>query len=539
MKSKLLVSLGLLIALVGVSLSVTAEEDSMAESVDLVFRGTDFSGDADQGIDLSTDGLTLARGANTGSYFSPVIESPLPFNAIVPQWVADIPASTSLDIQLRTGTDKGWWSEWYPIGEDHDLTLPEDQIVIGQMITVPAVDVTHQKIQFIVSLSRSESSSVPNLEELRFTLIDSSAGPTADELITHQQELDKRSPQTVESGYPKPTVVSRAVWCTDPRCNYSNGLAYVPVTHMIVHHTVSSNSSSNWAATVRAIWLFHYSRDCNIGRCWQDVGYNYLVDMNGVIYEGHIGGDDVVGTHSGDANAGSMALSFIGTFTSPDYPGLDGIAPPQAMKNSAAELFAWKADQKGIDVFGAGRLPNMSWGLPHIMGHRDVYGGTNTECPGDQAHAILPWLKNEVARRIGFASPYVYVDELSSAFSKSNLGNWWTAKKGCGYNGHAYYTWSTSNPDHSTNWGEWRPNLSASDYYEVEVFAPYCATGRGETYGATYTINHPKTYIFLVIYGNRIRTICMVNGISCAICFPPTGSAVWRKYFYFIIITGR
>jgi hypothetical protein len=122
------------------------------------------------------------------------------------------------------------------------------------------------------------------------------------------------------------------------------------------------------------------------------------------------------------------------------------------------------------------------------MGHRDVYG--TTECPGEQAHAILPWLRDEIARRIGFVSPHVYVNETSGAFTKSNLGNWWTAPKGCGYNQHAYYTWSTTNPASSTNWGEWRPNLPTSDYYEVEVYAPYCDTGRGETYGARYEITH-------------------------------------------------
>jgi hypothetical protein len=489
MNSKLLVSLGLLVILVVISWPVAAEEQPMVKSTDLVLRANDFAGGTSHGIQLSPGGLTLDADAYTGTYLSPVIDVPLPFNAIVTHWIADLPDSSNLTIQLRTGTDKGWWSEWFQIGEDHDLGLPEDEFVIGQMITVPAVDVTHQRIQFSVSLGRYENSSLPVLEEVRFTLIDSSAGPTAEEMVARQQELDSLSPQSVDSGYPKPSVVSRTVWCTDPRCNYSNGLAYVPVTHMIVHHTVSSNSSSNWAATVRAIWNYHYSRGCP-SSCWGDIGYNYLVDMNGVIYEGHNGGDDVVGTHSGDANAGSMALSFIGTFTASNYPNLPGIAPPPAMKNSAAELFSWKADQKGIDVFGAGSLPNMNWGLPHVMGHRDVYGGTNTECPGDQAHAILPWLRNEVARRIGFAPPHIYVDELSSAFTMSNQGNWWTAKKGCGYNGHAYYTWSTTNPDHSTNWGEWRPNLPASDHYEVEVYAPYCDTDRGETYGATYTINH-------------------------------------------------
>jgi hypothetical protein len=130
----------------------------------------------------------------------------------------------------------------------------------------------------------------------------------------------------------------------------------------------------------------------------------------------------------------------------------------------------------------------MDWGLPHLMGHRDAYG--TTECPGTQAHDIIPWLRDEISRKIGFFSPHIYVDELSSAFSKNSSEYWYVPPKNCGFNGHAYYTWSTNNPANSSNWGEWRPNLPKSDYYQVEVYAPYCVTGRGETAGAKYQVTH-------------------------------------------------
>jgi hypothetical protein len=67
---------------------------------------------------------------------------------------------------------------------------------------------------------------------------------------------------------------------------------------------------------------------------------------------------------------------------------------------------------------------------------------------------------------------------------------WFTPPGGCGFNGHAYYTWSTTDPGSSGNWGEWRPNIPASDAYEVEVYAPYCKTGRSETAGAAYNVTH-------------------------------------------------
>jgi hypothetical protein len=481
-KAKLLASLALPVLLVGLAIPVSGSEDEFTLGEDLLLTVADFNSGQHDGLEVTAEGLTLTPASLTGRYISPIIEAPLAYNAVVPQWVAELPQASSLAIQLRTRTEAGHWSDWYDIERNDDWMLPEDSDVVGQMITVPAVDVTHQKIQYSVTFSRYAGMPAPLLRQLRLTFIDSTRGPTAEELVARQEALDALQPGAPESGYPKPTIVSRQVWCTDPACNYSGGLAYRSVTHLIVHHTVTSNSTSDWAATVRAIWRFH-----TFDRGWGDIGYNMLGDRNGVLYEGHLGGDDVIGTHASGANAGSMALALIGTFTQP-YENPPGIAPPQAMLNSAAELFAWKADQKNIDVFDAGYLPNVSWGLPKLMGHRDVYG--STQCPGDQAHALLPWLRGEVANRIGFVSPHIYVDELSGAFVKSSSGFWETPPYGCGFNRHAFYTWSVTNAGSSTNWGEWRPNLAADGAYEVEVYAPYCITGRSETGGARYTITH-------------------------------------------------
>lgn len=476
-----------LILLLGVSWPTAAAADGpMAETDELTFGVEDFRDGSHQDVVVTAEGLTLAEGFTTGHYLSPILTAPLAYNAVVPEWWVDQPEGSSLTIIVRTGSANGRWSEWQIVAENDDWMTENDDRLIGQMFTVPGVDGTHTQIQYGVSFSRYAGQPAAVLRDLRLVFIDSTDGPTAEELIDQQKALDGPQPRSTTSGYPKPFVISRDVWCTDPRCDYSEGLSYRTVTHLIVHHTVSSNSSTNWASVVRAIWSYHYTRDCP-DNCWGDIGYNYLVDMNGVLYEGHLGGDDVIGTHAGGANAGSMALAFIGTFTTPSQ-NPPGIAPPSAMKNSAAELFAWKADQRGIDVFGSGYLPYINWILPKLMGHRDVYG--TTACPGDQAYALLPWLRTEVTNRIASGATYLYVSEQSGDFVKSPTDYWYVPPNNCGYGGHAFYTWSVTNPASSTNWGEWRPNVPASDYYEVEAFIPYCITGKAETDGATYKITH-------------------------------------------------
>jgi hypothetical protein len=93
------------------------------------------------------------------------------------------------------------------------------------------------------------------------------------------------------------------------------------------------------------------------------------------------------------------------------------------------------------------------------------------------------------------------VDELSPQFSHSN-NFMFVAEKGCGFNTHAYYTWSTTDPAKSTDWGEWRPQINVAGRYEVWAYAPYCDTNRAETGGATYRIQHATGTSFVTASHN-------------------------------------
>lgn len=477
MKSRIFLLLLLLFVIAVYSLSPVQADGIFSE--DLLLQGMDFATGELFQVVVTEEGMELENAAASGSYTSPILQSPRPFNAVVPQWVADLPLHTQMTMRLRTANTDGIWNDWFDIVPNDDWMLPEDTDMVGNMVVVPEVDGTHTALQFTVGFNRLTAESIPLLKQLRFTFIDATAGPTSEELAAQARAEAAQNPHNPEDGYPKPPVVSRAVWCTDPACNYSEGLEYESVTHLIVHHTVSANTSTNWAAVVRAIWHFH-----TFTRGWGDIGYNYLVDMNGVLYEGHNGGDDVVGTHASGANAGSMALSFIGTFTLPTQ-NPPGITPPPAMLDAAVELFSWKADQKDIDVYDSSQLPDMGWGLPHVMGHRDAYG--TTACPGEQAHDLVPWIRDAVANQIGFTPPHTYIDEQSAAFTKSN-SSWLEGPNSCGYNVHAWYTRSTTGT--ASHWGRWQLDVMQPGWYTVEVYAPYCRTGFGDTHGARYEVHH-------------------------------------------------
>ena len=462
-------------------LAIRTQQSSQILAEELLVGPADFSKHRAKALVLLPGGLSSEPNYPEGVYTSLPAKAPLPFNALTQQWKVDLPEGSDFHLEMRTGRDPSNLGDWVAVEESADMTSLGDDMA-ASMLVVPAEDVTHEFFQYRISMSHQQKQSTPQLHEMHFTFIDSTAGPTVEEMIAQQKERDllHNSAQTLDSadtdGYPKPFVVSREVWCTHPDCDYSEGLRYYPVTHLILHHTTGNAANhADSAAFMRAIWYSHtYIND------WGDVGYNYLVDSEGVLFEGHAGGDDVVGIHARGANTGTMALSMLGTFST--------VEPPPKMLDSIAGLFAWKADQKGIDVFDASdTLPYINYGLPNLMGHRDVYG--DTQCPGAVAHTLLPAIRKEVASRIGFESPHIYVDELSQSFRKSSA-NWYDGPMQCGFNAHSWYTYSTINPSDSTNWGEWRPEISESGLYEIEVYTPFCNTGKRETSGASYSIEH-------------------------------------------------
>jgi len=335
------------------------------------YFGEDFSTGSGNGFAISAAGLSLQAEVFTTIYTSPEIKAPIPFNAVVPQWLIDLPEEGTFELFIRTKPDGSLagdsaWSEWTDVHTHDDWTLPDEPLQVGDMLTVPETDGRHTHLQYRLVMGRYNPDTAVTLNRLTFTLIDSTAGPTVAEMMAQQQAIDSQKANRPANGsYPRPSIISRQVWCLSDDCDYSEGLEYQNASHMVIHHTVSSNDSADWAATVRAIWSFHtYSRE------WGDIGYNYLVDQDGIIYEGHLNEDyetlDVAGTHAAGANRGGMGVALLGTFTEPEH-AIPGIEPPAVMIDSLVDLLSWKADQRQIDVFDAtDSLPDVAHGLPHL-----------------------------------------------------------------------------------------------------------------------------------------------------------------------------
>ena len=86
------------------------------------------------------------------------------------------------------------------------------------------------------------------------------------------------------------TCRSRADWGADESISgwVKDGdvKTFSPAQVMTVHHTAGSNSlKQDYAATVRAIYSFHVQSNK-----WSDIGYQYLIDGRGIVYEGRNAG---------------------------------------------------------------------------------------------------------------------------------------------------------------------------------------------------------------------------------------------------------
>ncbi|WP_217179285.1 peptidoglycan recognition protein [Streptomyces sp. AC495_CC817] len=197
---------------------------------------------------------------------------------------------------------------------------------------------------------------------------------------------------------PRPRIVTRAGWGADEKLRERDFRYTKRVSAAFVHHTASGNNykCAQAASVIRSIYRYHV-----VSSGWRDIGYNFLVDKCGNIYEGRAGGvaKPVMGAHTLGFNTNSMGVAVIGSFGS--------TKPPAATVKAIAQLTAWKlglygANPKGKTYLtsGGGNLypKGKKVRLNVISGHRD---GFATECPGGRLYGKLGTARSEAARLQG------------------------------------------------------------------------------------------------------------------------------------------
>ncbi|WP_374293998.1 N-acetylmuramoyl-L-alanine amidase [Streptomyces olivochromogenes] len=240
-------------------------------------------------------------------------------------------------------------------------------------------------------------------------------------------------PTAPPSTVPEPPITSRAGWGADESISPDAPEYNADVKAVFVHHTDGANdyACADSASIVRGIYAYHVQVNG-----WKDIGYNFLVDKCGTVFEGRKGGVDlpVLGAHTYGWNRESAGIAVLGDYTT--------TSAPNATLAAIARVAAWKLGQYGAAPTGTTQLTagatqknyagtsftsGSSYPFQRISGHRDGY---NTQCPGDSLYAQLPTIRSWAAGPVqGLKTTSVGGAGLSGStyYTKGAVTLHWTA----------------------------------------------------------------------------------------------------------------
>ncbi|MBI5597266.1 MAG: N-acetylmuramoyl-L-alanine amidase [Elusimicrobia bacterium] len=174
------------------------------------------------------------------------------------------------------------------------------------------------------------------------------------------QEASRPGPRPAAAPAEPPAFIARDGWGARPPKEPFSPHKPDRVTQ---HHTQGRRPSTleESLAEMRFLQDFHQN-----GRGWNDIGYHFLVDSQGRIFQGRP--VDVVGAHVKNDNSGNVGICFMGSHHPPfNHP----VAPEQL--DASVRLGRWLQASYGA-------------GPETYKGHRDR---GQTDCPGDVLYPLL------------------------------------------------------------------------------------------------------------------------------------------------------
>lgn len=269
--------------------------------------------------------------------------------------VKSMPVIPGEDVEISLSEYDGTrWTDFLPLEKDHELLDQSQQIFLPKYLSKATSSIK------LRSNSAMEA-------EINFFGADHISTDSPQSLLVNECFCDTLK------------FVTRKEWnCPQTTGNYN----FAKVTHLIVHHAASTNQSSNWADVVLSIWDFHTRTNG-----YADIGYNWLIDPNGVLYEGRGGGENAIGAHFCGRNTGTMGVCMLGH--------LSQVAPTEAALETLEKLLLYKSCQSMIDPVGEGLHNSSGLNLKIVSGHRD---GCATECPGNLMYPKLESVRSEIIR---------------------------------------------------------------------------------------------------------------------------------------------
>jgi uncharacterized membrane protein len=340
-------------------------------------------------------------------FLSEWMPAELPFYALGISWNEKAIEGVDSRILVRTRKIDGANSEWLEVEEDAD-NMGESEKKYSFVRTAWS---TH--IQYKLELESKDSNLSPVISDLEFTYIDGSKNEEAerasDDLVAglnitgrglnviSRKQWGAAEDLRVFRGLGKPDQVevdeeikekyaNEIVLRKEVKRNENDEILIWPVQYpeqdievIFVHHTASQEDAMEDSyAAMRAIYYYHAAI-----RGWGDIGYNYLIDEDGNIFEGRYGGDEVVGAHVANYNVGSIGVAIIGNYQENEVRS-------GAVKG-LIDLLTHLSEKHDLDPTAIATMRGEN--LHVISGHRDA---THTTCPGQYIYEKLSSIRQLV-----------------------------------------------------------------------------------------------------------------------------------------------
>jgi hypothetical protein len=381
--------------------------------------------------------MLIAPYKNMEIYLSDELESSFDFTSVGGYWQEFLPEGTAVEAEVQFKLN-GEWTEWLDLEEEEDpqkqnykfamaATNPTDTfryrfLMSGDGKSTPVIKNAQWTFIHAAASPKAQPSAKPQyspnpiINQITHYKLNAETLFAANSATGGQGEVQSSRAQVALSPGPA-RIVSRSAWGANESYRYlksndeepqlielsdefyeefkdelvlsrvvdqdENGKKYKwplqypeKVKKIVIHHTATTKNLDSPLQALRDIYYFH-----SVSRGWGDIGYNYIVDKDGKIYEGRYGGEGVIAAHAGPGNNGSIGIAILGSY--------NNIEPTEKSIVNLSEFVAKKAkihniDTKGFSLFRGENMHN-------VFAHKDIM---STSCPGEMLYAKLPVIRN-------------------------------------------------------------------------------------------------------------------------------------------------
>jgi N-acetylmuramoyl-L-alanine amidase len=288
--------------------------------------------------------LSVAVPATAGVHVAPPQRAPFAFDLLGARWHS----RPGVAVEVRARGSRGPWSPWTKLEADGGGAVSH-----AEPVWMAGSELLQLRVRGAVG-------------RVRVVLVAADPSPL-------------RPVRALAAAPGEPAIIARTEWGAVESLRRGEPLYADAVRMVFVHHTATPNgyAPDDVPAIVRSIYTYHVRSNG-----WKDIGYNFLVDAYGRVFEGRAGGIDqpVIGAQTQGFNTGSVGIAVIGNGA---QAGLT-----QPARDALANLIAWRLDVAHVDPLGRATLT--SGGNPKfaagksvtfrvVSGHRDAMP---TDCPG-------------------------------------------------------------------------------------------------------------------------------------------------------------